>query len=360
MIHVVSLPHTLLTRDYEWCAYTAKVWRFIKMMRMAGSPVTLYGPDVADDDARDNAHEYVAVITDTDRQRWFGVSRWPGHAIFNHWSSQAPCWREMNHRTADEIRARWSPGDVLGIISGICQAQVADELADLRPLVAEWGVGYTGVIPGSHRVYESYAWAHHVAAMLGDDNIRYFDAVIPNCYDLDDFTPRFEQPTDPYLLFMARPIERKGIRIVAEIAQRVDIPVYVAGQQSADIPNTTYLGVLTGQRKAEVLAGATALLSPTVYLEPFGGVAVEAMMSGTPVIATDWGAYTETVQNGITGFRCRTLDDFLRAVKKAPELNRRSIACDTAAKYGLAAGSARYHNWFARLATLYGDGWYSL
>lgn len=360
MIHVVSLPHTLLTKRYEWCAFTAKVWRFTKMMAMAGRPVTLYGPDAANDLTRSHAAEYVEVITASDREEWFGQPEWPANQTFDRWDSTDVCWVESNKRFAAEIRQRWTPGDIVGIIGGTCQQYLLDLLHDLNPLSVEWGIGYNGIVEGTHKVYESYAWMHYLAGRSGNDDIKYFDAVIPNCFDVDDFAPRFEQPSDPYLLFMARPIARKGTDIVAEIAKHSDIPVKVAGQPGPPIPGTEYIGLLTGAEKYERLAGATALLSPSVYLEPFGGVAVEAMMSGTPVIATDWGAYAETVQHGVTGFRCRTLDDFLQAVKKAPDLDRRALADDATVKYDLSAGSARYRAYFNRLDTLYGDGWYQL
>ena len=359
MIHVVTLPHTLLEKRYEWCAFTAKVWRFTKMMKMAGSPVTLYGPDIAADQTRANAAEYVEVITAQDRLDWFGVPEWPSTHVFDRWDVSDVCWTESNRRFAAQIRKRWAPGDVVGIIGGGCQEQLLDELVDLKPLSVEWGIGYNGTIARTHKVYESYAWMHYLAGRTNDDDIKYFDTVIPNCFDLDDFTPRYEQPTDPYVLFMARPITRKGTDIVAAIAQRCSIPVKVAGQPGTPIPGTEYIGILTGKQKYETLANATALLSPSVYLEPFGGVAVEAMLSGTPVIATDWGAYTETVQNHVTGYRCRTLNDFQEAVRKARFLDRRTITDIARSKYCLGVGAVQYRDYFNRLSTLYADGWYS-
>ena len=60
--------------------------------------------------------------------------------------------------------------------------------------------------------------------------------------------------------------------------------------------------------------GAKAVISPSHYAEPFGLTAIEAGLSGTPIISTDHGGYTETVINGYNGFRCSYFIDFIEAV----------------------------------------------
>jgi glycosyltransferase involved in cell wall biosynthesis len=357
-IHVVSLPHTLLTRDYDWCAYTAKVRRFVQMLDMRNIDALVYGPDIRDDDLERQAIDYVDIVDESDRQAWFGQPEWPISQVFDRWDVNDVCWRETNARAAAAIRERWQPGDILGIIGGACQAPIVAALNDLRPVVTEWGIGYSGLIAGTHRVYESYAWMHQLAGKYEGDDIRYFDTVIPNCFDSDDFD--VSTKTGDYLLFMGRPNPRKGLDIIREINARTDLPLVVAGQPGHDIPDAEYVGVVTGKQKRELLAGARALLSPTTYLEPFGGVAVEAQMSGTPVIATDYGAFTETVINGMSGYRCRMLRDFLSAVDRCADLDRASIAARAHQLYSLQRGSQLYSDYLTDLTTLYGEGWYTL
>jgi glycosyltransferase involved in cell wall biosynthesis len=356
-IHVVSLPHTLLTRDYDWCAYTAKVRRFAGMLAMAGRDFYLYGPDVYDKIDVVGAEEYVPIVTEADRIEWFGAPEWDRTKVFDRWTEEDPAWAVTNQRAAEAIRERWQPGDVIGIIGGLCQRDIITRLGDLNPMVTEWGIGYSGVIPGTFKVYESYAWMHHIAGFYRDDEMRFFDAVIPNCFDVTDF--KQSDAVGEYALYMGRPNPRKGLPIIADIAQRIDLPVLIAGQEGPEIPGTEYVGLVTGTEKAELLAGALCLLTPTTYLEPFGGVAVEAMLSGTPVVATDYGAFTETVVNGVTGYRCRMLGDFIDAIGRCRFLDRHEVVEHTLARYTTSVGSDLYGAFFDRLETLHGDGWYA-
>src|SRR5207253_3203481 len=85
--HLVALPHTLLTEDYSWCAYSAKLRRFTGMLAKGGHTAIVYGPDVADI----GATELVPIVGPADRQEWFGSPEWDRNQVFTQWNADAPC-----------------------------------------------------------------------------------------------------------------------------------------------------------------------------------------------------------------------------------------------------------------------------
>jgi len=97
----------------------------------------------------------------------------------------------------------------------------------------------------------------------------------------------------------------------------------------------------------------------TKYIEPFGAVAIEAQMAGTPAITTDFGAFTETVEHGVTGFRCHTLDHFVFAARNVEYLEHEYIHKRAVANYSMDRVWHRYQEYFGMLSNLWGQGWYT-
>ncbi len=83
------------------------------------------------------------------------------------------------------------------------------------------------------------------------------------------------------------------------------------------------------------------------------------MACGTPVIATDQGVFTETVPNGIGGFRFRLLREAVQAVKDVDMLDPVMVRQWARNQYSLEAIAPQFQKWFEALGTLRGDGWYS-
>lgn len=363
-IHLLGLPHTETTRAWSWCAYTQKTRKLADMLTSLGHQVILYAGEASEA----NVAEHVTVVTQGEQGTWFGDRDWT-REVFNDFDPALPWWQSMNARAIDAIRARATAGDVLGITMGTSQLAVAEALPELRAV--EVGIGYSGVF-APFRVFESYAWAHHVAGLQHADDARFFDAVIPNSFEAGDFPAG--GGSGEYLLYVGRFTRRKGVEIAALAAERTGRRLVMAGQgvehagggvvEGSGVAvygdHIEHIGVIGPLERAAFMGEARAVLVPTMYLEPFGGVAVEAMLTGTPVITTDWGAFTETVIDGVTGFRCRTLADFVRAIERAPELDRAAIRRYALERFSTDVVRHQYDRYLAQLATLDVGGWYEL
>jgi glycosyltransferase involved in cell wall biosynthesis len=67
------------------------------------------------------------------------------------------------------------------------------------------------------------------------------------------------------------------------------------------------------------------LLFPVDWPEPFGLVMIEAMACGTPVIAYSHGSVPEVIDQGITGFMVRSIEEAVAALGEARNLDRGAI-----------------------------------
>lgn len=345
-IHIPGLVHRDANPDWEPDAYVGKIWRLCRMLVGLGHEVFHYAGPSADTAAAD-----VEVVTAADRHAWFGDESW-ADTVFNEFDPAHPSWAAMNARAVEAIRARVEPGDIIGLTMGSAQGAIAGAFPG--HIVAELGCGYEGVVPGTHRCYESYAWMHYIWGRTGVADGRLFDVVINNFFDAADYEP--SRHRDEYLLFMGRMTPRKGLEVAAELAKHHR--VITAGQGDERVPGAEHVGVARGAEKTKLLARARALISYSIYVEPFGGVAAEAQLCGVPVIASPFGAYTETIRPGETGFVCHTLAEVLDAAKRVDRLDERKIREWALARFTMGVAAPQYDRWLERLSTLYDRGWY--
>lgn len=348
--HVVSLPHTNTTKDFTACAFTEKVRKFCIMMKNLGHTVYLYAGEFNEAPC----DEHITCISEAERLEAVGNAHYTS-ASFD-WN--LPHWKKFNATAVQEISKRAEQKDFVCVIGGHAHKPIADALPHM--MTVEFGIGYGGTF-AKYRVFETYAWMH---TCYGSSNSNpnaldgnFYDAVVPGYIDIKEFP--FRETPDDYYMFIGRLTERKGYQIAADVCEKLGKRLIVAGQGTPPSYGE-YIGVVGPEERAKLLGGAIATFAPTIYIEPFGTVAPEAMACGTPVISTDWGAFTETIIDGVTGFRCHTLKEFIEAAEKAPTLDRKRIRQHSIDNYGLDVIAVKYEKYFNRLLTLWGDGWYDL
>jgi hypothetical protein len=103
------------------------------------------------------------------------------------------------------------------------------------------------------------------------------------------------------------------------------------------------------------MKNAKALLAPTHFNEPFGGVMVEALFCGTPVITTDWGGFAENNLHGVTGYRCRTMEQFEWACRNIDKIDRKACHDWAMNNFSLERVALMYEEYFETLSKVH-DG----
>jgi glycosyltransferase involved in cell wall biosynthesis len=185
--------------------------------------------------------------------------------------------------------------------------------------------------------------------------------VIPNYFDPDDF--EYSEHKDDYVLFLGRVTEIKGITTCLKATEAAGYKLKIAGQGAlSDLgyestpPWAEELGYADVEMRRKLMANARALIIATTYLEPFGGVVVEALLSGTPIITPHFGAFAE-IQNGKTGFLCHTLGEYVQAIKQAHTIDPKECRA-RGMEYSLEAVAPHFEAWFAAILDCYtGEGW---
>ena len=347
--HVVALPHTQVTKDFTSCAFTEKVRRFCIMMTNLGHEVVLY----AGEKNEAPVTEHVVCISEDLRAAAVGTN----HYTTASFDTNLPHWQVFNATVINKMRERLEQKDFICLIGGSAHKPVADAFPQHTSV--EFGVGYGGVF-AKYRVFESYAWMHSIYAGHHNPTTvdgHFFDGVIPGYLEPEMF-PAGKGDGD-YYFFIGRMIDRKGYRIAQEVCERLGKRLILAGPGEGS-GYGEFIGNVGPKQRAELMGGAIALFAPTLYIEPFGNIVVEAQTCGTPTITTDWGAFVETNINGVTGYRCRTLADFVRAAEDVKTLDRATIRQQATEKYSLATVGKMYEDYFERLLTLWDDGWYQL
>jgi glycosyltransferase involved in cell wall biosynthesis len=209
-----------------------------------------------------------------------------------------------------------APTPVLHTVHGRIGASELEFLASLRA-----NGGFIAISDSQRRSAPLLQWA----------------GVVHNAVDVKSLCVSAADRDPRYLLCLARICEEKGQDVAIEVARRCGLHLILAGkieqtpisraffrrrvEPFIDGEHVQYLPNVTGALKARLIAGATAMLAPISWPEPFGLSIVEAMVSGTPAVSFRQGSAPELIESGISGFVVDHLQEMVDAVAFARDID---------------------------------------
>lgn len=198
------------------------------------------------------------------------------------------------------------------------------------------------------RILPAYAAARsHYVSISDADRSPLLDYVATVRHGIDLGELAFSaQPTDDLVAF-GRIHPDKGTADAIEIARRAGRRLIICGivqdeayfathvEPHIDGDAVVYRGSVGPDERSRVLGSAAALLHPIHFDEPFGLSVVEAMATGTPVVAFRRGSMADVIDDGVTGFAVDDMDAAVAAVARAARLDRRLVRETAARRFGV-------------------------
>ncbi len=356
--HVLGVPHTITSTAFNACAYTQKIVKFGKMMTERGHEVIHYGHQ----DSDLVCTEHVTVLT---REEWnVSYGEFDYKSEFFKFSMDDYAYRVFQLTAIAEIEKRKQRHDFILPFWGAGSKAICDAHPDL--ICVEPGIGYGSGHWAKWKVFESYSIYHavHGTRAVTTCTSPNYDVVIPNYFDPSDFEYKSEK--GDYFLFIGRVYSGKGIDIAIQATRAAGVKLIVAGQNSLKkcgyekVPDhVTEVGYADMETRKRLMANAKAAILPSQFHEPFGGTQIECLFSGTPTITTDWGAFSENNLHGLTGYRCRTFDHYVWALKNIDRIKPSNCREFAMRNFSLAKVGEMYEEYFTSVLDVYtSSGWY--
>lgn len=340
-LHVLANPFGITHSRYRMEPFNQAVLKFIRNMSPRGYEIFHYGHESSDVPC-----EHVVAVQNTE------MPPPPESSLMPEIPGIKQLWSE---RVSAEIGRRKRPGDQVLCFYGRAHEQAVAAHHDL--VISEPSIGYSpAAVFANYRAFTSFAQMHYYYGLHQKLlSPSWFDAVIPNAFSPEEF--EFSAEKDSYFVYLGRCNFDKGVDIAIHVTRELGKKLIIASPGSlsnlgyTETPShVEHIGYADVNTRKRILSRAQCLMAPTHYLEPFGNIVVEAFMSGTPVISTDWGGFVDTVVNGLTGFRCKGYRDFVSCAARITEIDPNDCRKWAMANYSDQVVHDKFEAWINRLS----------
>jgi glycosyltransferase involved in cell wall biosynthesis len=230
------------------------------------------------------------------------------------------------------------------------------ELVNTPVVTTIHGFSSEAIVP----VYERYNASNNYVA-ISDSNRHprlHYAATIHHGINIDQFL--FQPSPGDHLLFFGRIHPEKGTTEAIEVARRVGRPLVIAGiiqdeeyferevKPHIDGQRVRFVGAVGGEERLRLLGSAAALLHLISFDEPFGFSIVEAMASGSPVIAFTRGSMRELI-DADNGRLVDDIDAAVAAVEVVTRLDRRAVRASASRRFDADTMVRRYSDLYAEV-----------
>ncbi|MEK7660292.1 MAG: glycosyltransferase family 4 protein [Patescibacteria group bacterium] len=217
--------------------------------------------------------------------------------------------------------------------------------------------------------FPSLAEAFREAAFVSISNAQrnlakmlHYVATVYHGIDTKLFKSRTEGDGNGFV-FLGTLSRNKGVDIAVKTARSLGARLTIAGEMRkedksfldtevfpyVDGKTIIFSGEVGHEEKNRLLQDADALLFPSRWNEAFGLVIVEALASGTPVVALNNGAVPEILRDGVTGFIAGDEDTFITAASNVAKLSRIEARKEAEERFDLSLMAKKYIDVYSKL-----------
>lgn len=347
--HTLGVPFTATSRRYLGDAMTQNVFNMCRLLTRLGHTVYHYSNFGAEVECT----ECIEILNKAEMETLYGQGTDVQCAANGFYVKNIKSISdEFVRRATSLIAKRKKPGDfLLGVRHP--HGEVGRQLEDL--LYVQHSVGHLEPGPPATIFASEYIRNITLGVQLAHTQKFHIDprsTVIPHFL----FSEEFDVSYDPgdYLLFMGRLSPEKGLDTAIKISSRLGKRLLIAGQGDISVygnlpAKCEYLGYIGDfVKRNELLRNAEALLMTSQY-EAFGLSAVEALMSGTPVLTPDFSSFPEINSHGTTGYRCSTIGEYLVAARQLDRISRPACRKSAESKFSSGVVAPQLQHYFEKL-----------